>query len=280
MKVLRSDSMVIAENLAVEEGLLEHGAAMGPTLFLWQSERTVVIGRHQNPWLECNLANIHRDGGVLARRLSGGGTVYHDRGNLNLSLLLNRDRYQREDPYAILIKALHGLGIPADILGRSSIGVDGLKCSGHAFCYRKNRVLHHATLLWDADVSTLHKWLGVPPRDIETHAVASEPAEVINLKSLQSTLEVEAVWSAVEDACRDHYGGARDIVDLEELHDSEFGARCERYRSWEWTYGRTPAFRFTSGTTGQRVNIRGGEVEQVEGKGSIRVGLPMADDWL
>ena len=134
-------------NLAVERYLLEHTPAGSVTLYLWQNKNTVVIGRNQNPWAECNMAQLRRDGGHLVRRLSGGGAVYHDSGNLNFTFLTDARTYNLARQLEVITGALKSLGINAGKSGRNDILVDGRKVSGNAFYTSGGKKYHHGTLL-------------------------------------------------------------------------------------------------------------------------------------
>ena len=104
-------------NLALEEYLLHNVAEDECILYLWQNEKTVVIGRNQNPWKECKVKELNEDGGRLVRRLSGGGAVYHDLGNLNFTFVLTKENYNVDRQLDVIIRAVNGLGIEAERLG-------------------------------------------------------------------------------------------------------------------------------------------------------------------
>mgnify|MGYP004479750105 CR=1 FL=1 len=122
------------KNLAVEEYLLLHCEDKECILYLWQNQNTVVIGRNQNAWKECKVTKLEEENGHLARRLSGGGAVYHDLGNLNFTFLVNKDEYSLEKQLQVIINAMGRLGLKAEKSGRNDILIDGKKFSGNAFC--------------------------------------------------------------------------------------------------------------------------------------------------
>jgi lipoate-protein ligase A len=132
-------------NLAFEAYLMEQleEGRFDAVLYLWQNDNTVVIGRNQNAWVECNTGLLETEGGRLARRSTGGGAVFHDLGNLNFSILLPRDRFDIGRNFAMLLDAVADQGIHAERSGRNDILADGLKFSGNAFSLKKRAGLHH-----------------------------------------------------------------------------------------------------------------------------------------
>ena len=190
MLIFESQSLDVYRNLAIEEYLMDHVADRGPILFLWQSECAVVMGKNQNPWRECRLDLMEKERVPLARRVSGGGTVYHDAGNLNYCVITSREEYREEQAYEFVFQALDTFGIKAEKTGKSNLSVDGLKFSGNAFAFRKGRAMHHGTLLLDTDLVRLNRYLGSMVDGIETHAIASIPASVANLGIEKTALVV------------------------------------------------------------------------------------------
>ena len=160
-------------NLSIEEYLLDNYARDNAVLYLWQNAHTVVIGRNQNAWRECRIENLERDGGKLARRLSGGGAVYHDLGNLNFTFLLPRLEYNLHRQLAVIVDAVKGLGIEANFSGRNDILAEGKKFSGNAFYHGRQASYHHGTVLIDVDMSRLSMYLNVSKAKMESKGVRS-----------------------------------------------------------------------------------------------------------
>jgi lipoate-protein ligase A len=179
-------------NLALEEYLLKHVRRGEVVLYLWQNNHTVVIGKHQNAWKECNCKLLEQDGGRLARRLSGGGAVYHDLGNLNFTMVMDRKLYDLEKQLTVILQAVRGLEIRAEFTGRNDLAIEGRKFSGNAFCFKSERAYHHGTLMVDTDLECLTRYLQAPQSKLVAKGagIASVRSRVINLASIRSGLTV------------------------------------------------------------------------------------------
>ncbi len=246
-RIMQSSGTDVYQHLAVEEFLLNTLEPDTCILYLWQSDHAVVIGKNQNPWLECSLPAVDRRQVRLARRLSGGGAVYQDRGNLNFTFVLWQEDYDKQALSGIVVDAVRSLGIEAAIGDRHVLQADGRKFSGNAFAIRRKKVIHHGTLLIDADLAALQEVLRPTCAGIETKGIRSVPAPVVNLKELQEDLAVADVVGAVVRAFRG--SGAAAELDLPEV-----GELRAVYASDAWRFGRTP--RFTV-----RGNVRDGDRE-------------------
>ena len=145
IQIFSTDCTNPHRNLAVEQYLLETVPEETCILYLWQNRRTVVIGRNQSPWKECRTAALEADGGFLARRLSGGGAVFHDLGNLNFTFLVNKADYDLPRQLGVIVEACRLLGIPAECSGRNDVLSNGRKFSGNAFYEHGGKSYHHST---------------------------------------------------------------------------------------------------------------------------------------
>ncbi|RKX43743.1 MAG: lipoate--protein ligase [Verrucomicrobia bacterium] len=262
MLIVESQSLDVHRNLAIEEYLMERVVDRGPVLFLWRSDCAVVMGKNQNPWRECRLGLMRAEKVPLARRISGGGTVYHDAGNLNYCVIVDRTQYREEQAYEMVLNALEAFGIHAEKTGKSNLSVNGFKFSGNAFCFRKGRALHHGTLLLNTDLERLTRYLGCLLDQIETHAIRSVPAEVANL-----ALNMEEMSEALRDSFRFLYGDGSLFSWTEAgLADAELLPLLEKQRSDEWKYGATP--RFAVEQDGLRLEVAKGMVVSAEGVGA------------
>ncbi|MEA4870972.1 MAG: lipoate--protein ligase [Christensenella sp.] len=230
------------ENLALEELLFETQGE-GTTFYLWQNERTVVIGRNQNAWRECRVEQLEGEEGKLARRSSGGGAVFHDLGNLNFTFIMPREQYDLVRQLSVIQKAAAKFGIETSFTGRNDLVLTstGEKFSGNAFRFSNNVALHHGTILISADFSRLGRYLAPSQMKLESKGVKSVVSRVANLGSQNPALTVESMKSALREAFEEEYGAYEphswDLIDKHALEEKRI-----KYASWEWKFGATPAF--------------------------------------
>lgn len=243
MRVFRTGSRDVWRNLAVEEWLLDRAEAFGPTLFLCRNDPAVVLGKNQNPWSEIDLERARQAGVRIARRASGGGTVFHDPGNLNFSFIVPRERYDTGAQFDAVIRALAACGVAASIGNRTNLCAGGRKISGNAFCLKARVAMHHGTLLVRADLDRMRWLVPARPPEIESHAVASVPAPVVNLADLAPDLTVDALERALVQAATGLYGGPVETLSDEDAARWDWEDIWRRHASWEWILGRTPPFR-------------------------------------
>jgi len=232
-------------NLAFEEYLLNQVKDDEIILYLWQNDNTVVIGRNQNAWKECRCELFEKEGGKIARRLSGGGAVYHDLGNLNFTFIMGKDNYDLKRQLQVILEAVKDQDIEAEFSGRNDLIVNGKKFSGNAFYFGSESAYHHGTILVDTDFTKLVKYLQVSQEKIKSKGVDSVRSRVINLKELKPDLTIEDVKSSMAKSFQDIYGGEPQV---EEVNTEEFADNknlYEKYSSWEWRFGRTPDFDIT-----------------------------------
>lgn len=228
-------------NLALEEHLLKNIQPGSVMLYLWQNDHTVVIGRNQNPWKECACKAFEADGGKLARRLSGGGAVYHDLGNLNFTFIMSSDLYDFHKQLEAILAAVQKAGIQAQFTGRNDIVYNERKFSGNAFYHGKNASYHHGTLLVDTNFEKLVTYLNPSADKIRAKGIESVRSRVINLASVCPDLSIDAMKQYFRAAFEEVYGGKTQQVSVSS-DDTAFSALHQQYASWEWRYGNTPAF--------------------------------------
>ena len=233
------------KNLALERYLLETVAQDQVILYLWQNKHTVVIGRNQSALSECRIQKLKSDGGLLARRLSGGGSVYHDLGNLNFTFLAPTDLFDESLQTSVILYALKLLGIQAEKTGRNDLLVEGKKFSGHAYYHTRNHSYHHGTLLIHADLENMATYLNPSPLKLKAKGVASVKSRVGNLADILPGLSVEAVACALQEAFFAVYAGKSDLdlnhdheeISLESLGDKarkQIESYQEEFASRKW----------------------------------------------
>ena len=202
---ISTDTVDPCHNLALEEVLLNAVPRGTVILYLWQNEHTVVIGCNQNPWAECRTALLFEEGGHLVRRLSGGGAVYHDLGNLNFTFLCNEEDYDLTKQLSVIQHACKLAGIHTEFSGRNDLLTDGRKFSGNAFYHKKGRAYHHGTLLVNTDIHRLQRYLNPPKAKLESKGISSVRSRVVNLAELHPGLTCQDMRSHMLQAFKDIY---------------------------------------------------------------------------
>ena len=268
--VAESRSFSAPENLAAEAVLTGCVVPGEIILFLWQNEKTVVIGKNQNAWKECRLAPLIRDGGTLVRRLSGGGAVFHDLGNLNISFCTSRQEEDIPRQTRVILNALRSLGVQASCSGRNDLEADGKKFSGHAFYRQGAACCHHATLMLKVDQEALEKYLRVSPLKLRSRGVDSVRARVVNLADRFPALTLPALCAALKRAFSEEYALPADPFPWEErlakADRDRMRALQARFASWEWTFGRRIPFdleeraRFAWGGVDVQLHVESGHI--------------------
>lgn len=227
-------------NMAFDEFALESLQVDEPVFYLWQNAPAVIIGLNQSAYAEVNLPFLEDEGIILARRVTGGGAVYHDLGNLNYTIVGPVD-VMGDAPY-IMTGALLQLGVNVERSGRNDILLDGRKCSGYAKRLYKNRVMIHGTLMWDVDLETLVKALNVPGSKLASAGVASVRSRIANLKPyLPQFADIQDFKDALQEMLSE--GDYEIELSQEELDRVTQMAR-EKFRSWAWNFGHSPATTF------------------------------------
>ncbi|MFH0907403.1 MAG: lipoate--protein ligase [bacterium] len=241
MLIVESTRLDACYNLALEDYLLDEVERRGRILCLYCNSDAVVIGKNQNPWRECDVRRLRAEGVALARRVSGGGAVYHDEGNLNFSIMLPRHEYDPAGPFRTVQAALLRAGIASARTGTHSLTMAGRKFSGNAFCLRRNTSLHHGTLLIHSDLVRLARCLTPGLPGMETKAIPSVPAQVMNLREIKPSLTREELSGALAAEFTERYGGGERITDRD-VDAAALAPYEAKMRTWEWIYGHTPRF--------------------------------------
>ena len=232
-------------NIATEKYLLEHVEPGSCILYLWQNAHTVVIGRNQNAWAECRTELLTEEGGHLARRLSGGGAVYHDMGNLNFTFLVCDEDYDVDKQLSVIQLACKKLGIEAVKSGRNDLLAEGCKFSGNAFYHSGGKAYHHGTLLVNADMDKLSRYLTPPKAKLEAKGVTSVRSRVTNLRALCPGLDCEQLKGALIEAFGEIYGCLPRVLPLKDTATAQIEADRQMLGSWDWLYGKPLPFSFS-----------------------------------
>lgn len=208
LKVVRAKAFYPYRNQAIEKYLLDSCAEGEMTLYLWANDKTVFIGKNQNAYTECRISELRADGGYLARRFTGGGAVYHDKGNLNFTFIVPREDYNISNQFGIMAAALRSFGLHAEVSGRNDVLIDGKKFSGNAFYKSERAGLHHGTILISSDRASIEKYLSVSPVKLLAKGVKSVSGRVCNLAEYAPALDREKMASALVAALRERYPAA------------------------------------------------------------------------
>lgn len=239
-------------NLALEEWFLRNRKELKKILFIYCNSPSVIIGRNQNPWQECNLFELISKDTPILRRCSGGGTVYHDLGNCNYSLIGDRSEYKPQDHLKLAVKALSEFAIPARITQRNDVCLEEYKISGSAFTLTGHRALQHGTMLINSDLKQMKQALTPGAHllnNITTRAVPSTPAKVMNLKQYKP----ELTNAEFEDALIEVFRQELEIkkTPVKEIYPEDhtdfpgLATFLEKYRADHWQIGHTPPFTLT-----------------------------------
>ena len=242
IKLIISKSFDPWHNLALEEYLFRHVEKNQVILYLWQNQNTVVIGRNQNAWKECRCRQLEQDGGKLARRLSGGGAVFHDLGNLNFTFVMDRTQYDLEKQLKVVLEGVKKLDINAKFTGRNDLTVKERKFSGNAFYFEQDKAYHHGTILINVDIYKLSTYLQVSKEKIASKGVESVQSRVANLSMFQPNITIAKMKEALIESFQELYGESAEPPDT--VSDSTYDLQelYQKYSSWEWLYGKTPNF--------------------------------------
>lgn len=271
MIYVKNDSNNPHFNLALEEYFLKDFE--GEEYFiLWQNEPTIVIGRNQNTIEEINKAYVEENNINVVRRLSGGGAVYHDLGNLNFTFIVKADKSNINNFKKFtdsIVASLEKIGVKAEFTGRNDITIDGKKFSGNSQYYYKDRLLHHGTILFNSDLSVVQKALQVKMDKIESKGIKSVRSRVTNVYPyLEEKVSVNefkeillrSIFEYKDVPYKEYELYQNDIDKIQALAD-------ERYSTWNWTYGESPEFniekskRYPFGLLNIKLDVKEGKIK-------------------
>ena len=266
---IETDNTYPYRNLAMEEYLLLHCGKEECILYLWQNRNTVVIGRNQNAWKECLVSKLEEENGYPVRRLSGGGAVYHDLGNLNFTFLVRKENYDVNRQLNVILEAVKKLGIHAEKSGRNDILIDGHKFSGNAFYEQGDCCYHHGTLMVNVNLGELSRYLTVSKDKLKSKGVDSVRARVTNLTEYAPDLTVDVLKQKLLEAFEEVYGLKANILKDTDLDAEEVEERTQKFASWDWIFGRKLDFqyelanRFPWGQITLQLKVKNGKIEDV-----------------
>ena len=260
---IESSSTNPYRNLALEQFVFDSLDPDAEYFMLWQNHNAIIVGKHQNTLEEINAPFVREHDINVARRLSGGGAVYHDLGNLNFTFIRDADK-KGEIDFSVFCepikKALQSLGVPVEISGRNDMTIEGKKCSGNAQYIKRNRIMHHGTILYDSNLDILSHALRPGEDKIESRGIKSVKSRVTNIRPyMKIDMDTRDFWAAF----RNTMSAALNFREftLSPEHNSEVDELKEKvYARWNWNYGNSPPH-----------NVR--KTRRIEGCGKIEIFL-------
>lgn len=282
MQYLAMQSNDIRTNLATEQYLMNSDKIELPFMLFYIEKPCVIVGRNQNTIEEINAQYCRQNNITVTRRLSGGGAMYQDLGNLCFSFVVTA-KNQRFGDFGTLVQplldALHSMGArDAEINGRNDLTIDGKKFSGNAMYTRNGKTFSHGTLMFDVEINAVENALKVPKDKIESKGIKSVHSRVVNIKDyLEPKYQqldtfgfrdelIKKIWQvdSLEEAQKFEYQlTSEDQLEIQKIKE-------ERYSNWDWVYGQSPQFtvkkrkHFTGGTIDARFNVKDGYIDNIK----------------
>ena len=245
MIYISSESTDPAFNLALEQYVFDEMDKNEEYFILWQNDNTIVVGKNQNTFEEVNQKAADERRVRVVRRLSGGGAVYHDMGNMNFTFILDAKDLENLDIKLFckpIAELLQSLGVPAEVNGRNDITIEGRKFSGNSQYIKRGRIMHHGTLMFDSDLSVVAEVLNVSADKFQSKASKSVRSRVTNIApylpegfTLAQFKELLVKYIMKADAVTPYKFSEEQLAAIRKIKE-------ERYDKWEWNYGRSPAY--------------------------------------
>ncbi len=246
MLIIKRDTTNPYFNLATEEYVLKNFS--DDSFMLWRNQPSIIVGKHQNTLAEINLDYVNESHIKVVRRLSGGGAVFHDLGNINFTFIKQGDHDMTVDFRKFtepILEVMLKLGINAKFEGRNDLTIDGLKFSGNAEHVYRDMVLHHGTLLFSAEMTDLSGALNVDPSKFSDKAVKSARSRVTNISShMKVPMETLEFMELLSRHMHEKYPDALTMELSEQDHRNIEELVNTKYRTWEWNYGHSPDYNF------------------------------------
>ncbi|WP_077325010.1 lipoate--protein ligase [Virgibacillus siamensis] len=260
-------------NLALEEYVLQNFGEKDTYLLFYINKPSIIIGRNQNTIEEINTNYVDENGIKVVRRLSGGGAVYHDEGNLNFSFITKDDgeSFQNFAKFTKpMVEALNNLGVPAELQGRNDLAANGRKISGNAMFSTKGRMFSHGTLMLDSEIENVVSALNVKMEKIKSKGIKSIRSRVANISEF---MDEKITMHEFKEMILRYIFDVEDVKDVPryELTDEDWEnvrqISKERYQNWDWNYGKSPKFniqeshKFDGGLVDVRLDVKNGLIE-------------------
>lgn len=277
IRVLLSASHDPYFNLAVEDTIFQAMPTSQSVLFLWRNTDTVVIGKGQNPWKECNTKRMSEDGVKLVRRKTGGGAVFHDLGNSNFTFMAGKPGYNKAISTSIVLDAMKRLGIAGSASGRNDLVVhanDGpRKFSGSAYREKSDRGFHHGTLLLHADLTRLAHYLNPDPKKLLAKGIDSVRSRVANLNQFYPEIDHSKICDSIQKSFFEYH---QEQVEPETIDPNStpdlpgFEEIFQQQKNWDWNFGKTMQFshelseRFAWGGVDVQLDVQQARIAQAK----------------
>ncbi|MCL1993833.1 MAG: lipoate--protein ligase [Spirochaetes bacterium] len=268
-RYIRSENTDPALNLALEQYVFDHMDRQNSYMMLWQNANAIIVGKHQNTVEEINTSFVKEHDVKVIRRLSGGGAVYHDLGNINFTFITDKEGEDFDFAFFCrpMVEILQSFGVDAKTGGRNDMTIEDMKFSGNSQYIKQGRIMHHGTLMFDSDLNVLSRALTVSKDKIESKGIKSTRSRVTNIrphmardctvKEFMDILELELVKRLEAEKIPFQ---TINMEGVERLRDNLYG-------TWEWNYGSSPAYK----TCKKR---------RYEGVGEIEVRMEITDGYI